>query len=515
MKYLHLKTIFILVFLIFLNLNILSYAHNDCHCDCCLSHKGAFLPEEIVDGTVLTIQDCISIGLKNSPVIKRHKYELDLAKSNVGMAKSVFSPKFMAGVGYNQIHNTNKSEFYSLYRELPNVGVSLRQMIWDFGRSSANIKMEKFYKLGAEYEFMDSVCSAVFDIKTKYYSVLRAQSILAAKKVDYDVNNKIIDNVNNMIKNGSADKADLVTAQTEQFRIKNEIIVAEDVLKNAKEDLNNSMFFVNAPNYVLSETDTYNKKIIEKDNPYKFVSYNNQQKTLKIKTSKSAEEFIHPSFTYEEAVSLAYKNSPDLKVLEATKNAMEQALLSIKRSYYPELSAQASYGRFSTNHYNNNEFAIGVNLSSELNPMELKYGVSGARAQVNIASNEIEKYKEDLYFIVRKALNTANMSKERIPVAEAQLQSALQTFNLTFDRYRQNKMNQLELLHARNAYNDAMESYINSVYSYNLALIDLEIAMHYHLVDIHERTEHALKYHDDDIIDNFNNIMDCDKHDKK
>ena len=514
MSRLQLKIIITLAILIISNFSIEALSHNDTHCDCCTCHSGSNLPKEIKDGTVLTIQDCISIGLKNSPVIKKRKYELDIAKSNVGIAKSVYFPKLSAGVGYGQVHNSNKSEFHSLYRELPNVGVSLRQMIWDFGRSNANIKMEEFYKIGAEYEFMDSVCSTVFDIKTKYYKVLRAKSILDSKKANLDVNAKIIEDMNTMIKSGKAERADLLNAQTEHLRIKNELIEAEDELKNAKEDLNNSMYYVDAPKYLISETQTYKDETRKEYNPYKFVSYTKSPQTLKIQTSKYHNISVHPNFTYDEAVSLAYKNSPDLKVLEATKNAMEQALLVVKRSYYPELSAQVGYGRLSTNHFNNNELSIGVDLTVELNGMELKYGLSGARAQVNLASTEIDKYKEDLYFVVRKALNNVNRTKEQIPVSKQQLDTATKSLNLTFDRYKQNKMNQLELVHARNAYASAMETYVDSLYSYNIALIDLEISMHYHLIDIHDRAEHAMKYHDKEIIEKFNQIMDCDKHDK-
>jgi hypothetical protein len=76
-------------------------------------------------------------------------------------------------------------------------------------------------------------------------------------------------------------------------------------------------------------------------------------------------------------------------------------------------------------------------------------------------------------------------------------------------------MDQLELLYARNSYADAMDGYVDAIYNYNIALINLEISMHYHLIDIHDRTEHAIKYHDEDILNRFDNIMDCDKHDHK
>lgn len=482
------------------------------HCDCCKCHEGSVLPKNITDGTVLTIQDCISIGLKNSPIIKKHKYALDIAKSNVGIAKSAYFPTVSAGVGYGQVNNSNNKHLESLYRELPNVGVALNKMIWDFGRTSARIKMEEFYKIGAEYEFMDSVCTTVFDIKMKYYDVLRAQSLVEIKKLNYDVNEKIIQDIKQMVKSGRADRTDLVNAQTQRYKIKSEVIEAEDLLKNAKENLNNSIYFVNAPNYIIKKTLSYDDSYKGENNPYKPVS-NIKTAKLKVKTTKN--EMILPAFSYEEAVEIAYRNSPDLKVLESVKNAMGQALIAIKRSYYPELSGNIGYNFVNTNRFANNDMTIGVSLSSSLNAMEQKHSMKGAYAQVELAQTEIDKYKQDLYFAVRKSLNTVNKTKEQIPVARQRLSSACQNFELTVGRYKQGKMDQLELLYARNEYYNSMEDYINSIYNYNIALINLEIAMHYHLIDLHDRTEHALKYHDEDIINNFNNIMDCDKHDHK
>ena len=501
--------IFLIITIISINGSI-TFAEEHPHCDCCHCHEGSTLPENIKDGTVLTIQDCISIGLKNSPVIKKHKYELDIAKSNVGLAKSVYFPTISAGVGYGQINNSNNKHLESLYRELPNVGVSLSKMIWDFGRTSARIKMEKFYQIGAEYEFMDSVCTTVFDIKTRYYDVLRAHSIVESKKVNYEINNKIIKDIKQMISEGKADRADLLNAETQQLEIKNEIIEAEDILKNAKENLNNSMYFLDAPLYTIKETQSYDDGYRQKCSPFKLVSYTKSQK-LKLQAEKK--EIIRPNFSYKEAVDLAYKNSPDLKVLESTKKAMEQSLIAIKRSYYPELSGNIGYNFVNTNKFSNNDMTIGVSLTSSINGMEQKYNIRGAKAQIELAQTEIDKYKEDLYFTVRKAVNTVNKATEKIPVSKKQLSTASENLDLTYTRYKENKMDQLELLYARNAYNKAMEDYINSIYDYNIALIKLEIAMHYHLIDLHDRTQHALKYHDEDIIDNFNNIMDCDKHD--
>ena len=504
--------IIIIVYILIALIGSPVYAHEDHHCDCCTCHEGSKMPKEIKDGTILTIQDCVSIGLKNSPLIKKRKYALDIAKSNVGIAKSVYFPTLGVGIGYGQINNSNNKHLESVYRELPNVGASLNQMIWDFGRSSARIKMEEFLKIGAEYEFMDSVCTTVFDIKTRYYDLLKAESDLEIKKTDYSINEKIIEEMQQMVKAGKADRVDLLNAQVQRYKIKSEILDAEDDVKNARENLNNSMYYIDAPKYKITATGSYDDDYRKNKNPYKPVSFS---KAEKFKAQASKNNIVHPEFTYEQAVDLAYKNSPDLKVLVSIKNAMEQSLLAVKRTYYPELGGSIGYNFINTKEFSNNSMTIGVSLSSSLNAMEFKHSLKGAYAQVELAQTEIEKFKEDLYFQVRKSLNIVNKTYEQIPIAKERLSYATDNLDRTIARYKSKDMNQLELLYARNEYTDAMNGYVAAIYNYNIALINLEISMHYHLIDLHDRAEHAIKYHDDDIIDNFNNIMDCDRHDNK
>ena len=53
-------------------------------------HEELFKKAYIDKNDVLSVTDCVSIAFHNSPVIRRYKYNLDLAKSNVGIAKSEY-----------------------------------------------------------------------------------------------------------------------------------------------------------------------------------------------------------------------------------------------------------------------------------------------------------------------------------------------------------------------------------------------------------------------------------------
>lgn len=450
-----------------------------------------FKPVDIHDGSVLTILDCVSTAFKNSPKIKRQKYNLDIAKSNLGIAKSQYFPVINIGAGFYNENNSDNTYYNSHYRELPSVGVSVNKLVWNFGKTTAYIKMEEFYKIGAEYEFMDSLCNTLFDVKLKYYALLRAKALQLVAQNNVEINE-------NFLKLAQTKRRpDIKTAELNLSESEIKLLEAQNEYKNAKIDLNNSMYLDSQPDYTIKDTHTFSY-----GNDY---AYNEK--------SNRSEAFIPMTFTFplDKAVEIAYDNSPDLSVLVATKQAMEQNLLYIKRTYLPDLTANAGYGFNNSNQTANNSFKVGVNLSSSVNLMELKHSIRGADAQLSIADNEIELFKKDLYFEVKKALNNVDKYQNQIPTAKMEVEQSLENLHLVEEQYKSNQLNYVALQDARKDYTNALTKYIETMYDYNVSLIQVEMAMHYHIVDIHHKSDHAVHYHSDELIKHLNEVLGCDE----
>lgn len=450
-----------------------------------------FKPVDIHDGSVLTILDCVSTAFKNSPKIKRQKYNLDIAKSNLGIAKSQYFPVINIGAGFYNENNSDNTYYNSHYRELPSVGVSVNKLVWNFGKTTAYIKMEEFYKIGAEYEFMDSLCNTLFDVKLRYYALLRAKALQLVAQNNVEINENFLKLAQ------TKHRPDIKTAELNLSESEIKLLEAQNEYKNAKIDLNNSMYLDSQPDYTIKDTHTFSY-----GNDY---AYNEK--------SYRSEAFIPMTFTFplDKAVEIAYDNSPDLSVLVATKQAMEQNLLYIKRTYLPDLTANAGYGFNNSNQTANNSFKVGVNLSSSVNLMELKHSIRGADAQLSIADNEIELFKKDLYFEVKKALNNVDKYQNQIPTAKMEVEQSLENLHLVEEQYKSNQLNYVALQDARKDYTNALTKYIETMYDYNVSLIQVEMAMHYHIVDIHHKSDHAVHYHSDELIKHLNEVLGCDE----
>ena len=439
---------------------------------------------DIKNGSNLSIIDCVAAAYKNSPKIKRQKYNLDIASSRVGIAKSQYFPVISAGIGFYNENNSDNIYYNNYYRELPNVGVTVNKLIWNFGKTTAYIKMEEFYKIGAEYEFMDSLCGTLFDVKAKYYKVLKEQALNTVWKENLDINERFVKTAKK--------EPDITTAKIYLSQAKIKSIDAQNDLRNSIIDLNNSMYLDNQPDYKIKNTKTFNLgssfiKNIPSD-------------------AFKAETF---DFSKDKAVDIAYQNSPDLQVLISTKKAMEQSLKYIKRTYFPDLNADVGYGLFHTNQTNNNSFHVGVSLSSSVNLMELKHSIKGADAEINIANNEIDLFKKDLYYEVKRAFNNVDRAERQIPIAEKSANGARENLKFVETQYINNKADYVALQNARKEYIEEITKFVESVYDYNIALIQVEMAMHYHIFDIHHKSEHAVHYHSDDLIKHLIEALDC------
>ena len=473
--------------------------------DCCAHHHHTQEAKVVKTGDYLSIKDCIAIGLNNSPIIQEYAYKLEIARANVNKAKSVYFPELSAGAGLTQTYNSDHEVYLRNYREIPNVGVSLTMMIFDFGKNLANIRMEKFLEIAADYEFQDSVCNTVFDIKTHYYKLLKAKAMYEAQLMNLKYQEENIKKISDLVKSGKKDKADLAFANTELYKLQAEVLNKEVTYKNAIEDLNNSMYLKNAPSYNIYETQTFEFKPESLDT-FKYLAEKSNDKTYKDDTI-----FAHPKYTYEEAIKIAYEKSPDLKALVAVRDAMDQALLYVKRNYYPEINIGTGYEFLNSNEVTNNSFSIGANISASINAMRQRFDVKGAVSELKLADTQIQTFKSDLYFAVKQRLNTVDTTYKNIPIKKKQLKYASENLKITTDNYYNDKMKQIDLETAREIYFKSLDDYIESEYKYNLALINLEKAMHEHMIDFHDDAEHAVECHSKEVGRALSKMIYCNK----
>ena len=453
----------------------------------------AFALEDIKveKGSVLTLNDCIIIALNNNPNIKNARYNYGISKANVTMARSEFFPTVGVGTGYS--FNDTSTKRYSTNSDTYSVEATLNQLLWNFGRTNAHIKMQKFYLIADEYYFDNTVRETIFNVKQRYYEVLAARATVVINEAYVDINERNYLRTKAYFEEGIKSKIDLVNAEVTWSDSKIGLIQSENAYKTALVKLNNAMYLTEAPSYSISSTEGFNLKDnvapvdLTKITKPSDVDINQipvsmvkdaklitSVEKLEVLTDYKVDEF---PYTFEECIDMAYKNRADLKAYNSTLSAVKENLLYVKRNYYPELSATAGYGFRDTNR--TNSLNVGINLKSSVNVMNQKARVDAAKYQVDIAENALNQLNQDIYFEVQNAyINMVELEKQ-IPLLSVKVRQTLENYELAEGRYYVGLGDYIQLQDAKVNYNNAQRSYIETVYKYNVAKANLESVIAY------------------------------------
>lgn len=453
-------------------------------------------PTVFKSGVVFSIDDCVNFAIKNDPNIKNYANTQRAQKSAVGIAKSSYFPTITGGTGY-YINNTKYSgdRTDSLNNNYYGLNLGVNQLIWDFGYTSAKINMNKYNWEAAGFDLENSILNTIYTVKIDYTAVLASRANVDIYERSVKINELNVDRTKAMYEVGLKSKIDLVNAQATLTDAKIKLIDAQDAYQTALISLNNSMFFIDAPDYLIKDTETFNfqKNYSVKneiDVAYDRKNYNPNSVDAEIKdgailTSGIEKRDILKTYTFKpfelsmgDAIKKAYENRPDIKSLELVRKASEESLKMVKRSYFPQIDASANYSLSKRSDYGSN--AIGVFAGVELpniNAMSIKNQIEQGKAYLDIATTNVDLLKKNVYFQIQTYYVNMKKLEKTIPLMSQKVEQTLENFELADGRYAVGLGNYLELQQAQTDYNNAQLAFVQSVFDYNEARFYLEKAM--------------------------------------
>lgn len=438
---------------------------------------------KVKQGSTLSLNDCIAIALNNSPEIKNARYNYGISKSNVSIARSEFFPTIGVGTGYNFTDTHTKR--FDTNSDVYNLNATINQLLFNFGKTNARIKMQRFYLIADEYNFYNTVREIIFGVKQRYYQVLASRASVMINEAYVDINERNYQRTKAYFDEGLKSKIDLVNAEVLLSDSKIGLIQAQTAYQNSLVNLNNAMYLTNAPTYNIEGTESFNiQDNVAPVDLSKFEKLDDESvlpveiedaklvssvEKLEVLTNYKVDKF---PYTFDECLKMANKNRADLKAYKSTLDAMKENLVLTKRNYYPEVSATAGYGFRNTNR--TNSLNVGLNLSSSLNIMNQKNQVDVAKYHVDIAQNSLDQLTKDIYFAVESAYITMIQLEKQIPLQAVKVRQTLENYELAEGRYYVGLGDYIELQDAKVNYNNAQHSYIETIYNYNVARANLE-----------------------------------------
>ena len=405
--------------------------------------------EEIIKrGESLNLERCIEVALKIQPAIMAAMSSTDASKSRIGQAQANYYPQIdwtssasRSSVGTRTSFGfETRSVTFSSY----STGVNLNQNIFDFGKTSTQVKIQRL-NYDSSVSDLDNILDQVtFNVKQAYYGVLQARRNRDVSAESVKQFQQHLDQAKGFYEVGTKPKFDVTKAEVDLSNAKLNLITAVNAVKLAVSSLNNAMGVPDAPEYEIEDNLSYKKY----------------------------------EMTFEDAVSKAYETRPDLKSVIAKRESAERSIDLARKDYFPVLTGTAGYD------YAGNEFPLqkGWNIGATLSfpifsGFLTKYQVEEAKANLNVLLANEETLRQTVFLNVRQAYLNLKDAEEKIPTAELGVKQAEENFEIANGRYTAGVGNPIEVTDAEVSLLTSKLSYIQALYNYKVSHASLEKAM--------------------------------------
>jgi outer membrane protein TolC len=189
----------------------------------------------------------------------------------------------------------------------------------------------------------------------------------------------------------------------------------------------------------------------------------------------------HPlsGITSETATNEASRSRADLRSAEASVQAAAFTLRAQKAQRLPVVSVSADYGGGGANVGNFNQvYTVAGNISVPIyTGGRIHADIQQAQADLVRQQAEYEDLKGRVAYDVRVAWLDLSASDSSVKVAERNRLLADRALSQSQDRYTNGVTNYLEVVQAQEAVTVASENYIQSLFSYNVAMISFARAI--------------------------------------
>ena len=438
------------------------------------------MPASALDEKTLTLEQCIKYALNHHEEIKIAKNMVKVQKSRVGQAKSDYFPRLGLGNGYTFSSRKEKGEA-ERHSGVYDVDLSVNQLIWNFGKTAANINMQKYNAKSAEYDLEDEILNITYGVKMAYYAVLAAKANHNIAEQTVRINKLNYERTKALFEEGLKSKIDVVNSEVYYTDAQVQLLDSQSQYELALIGLATAMDYHDAIDFSVANTESFNFQPInyhpEEVNLHYVSNLQDGDNSELVLTSGIEKHDFLKNFdfkpyegTVQDAIESAYKQRPDLKSLELVLKASGESLKAIKRSYYPELGASAGYGFSKGENTQSNSFRVYAGLDFPIiNVMNIKYKIDEGKAYYEIAEDNLHHAKHHVYFDIQNLYVAMKQLEKRIPLMYQKVEQTLENFELADGRYTVGLGNFIELQDAQTNYNKAQLDFVQVVFKYNVA----------------------------------------------
>lgn len=319
--------------------------------------------------------------------------------------------------------------------------VSLIVPIFDSGVVSNQVVSQRYQVEASEHDRARLVQTLVNEVSQSYFSFLEAQKLERVVLQSIETLKQQKATSEDLFSVGFITKHDLLVVDVQLYEREQELIQVKNNQEIAKASLNRLMGKDLQSPLALQEV---SEEAIWDDN-------------YRILTAKS--DICHP----------------DLKKLEAQKNALPFDYDSIRAELLPKLDGFVDYNASSDRFLLHRHWLMG---GLQLRVPLFDGGITSSRLQqkkeeMSVAELLLKKEQDDIHLEIKRSYLKVNAAFHKIPVALKSVQESEENLRMSSDLYKEGLLSCDDLLNDESRFSQAKANYYQSLYQWHMAKAEL------------------------------------------
>ncbi|MEW6426745.1 MAG: TolC family protein [Thermodesulfobacteriota bacterium] len=401
----------------------------------------------IGEGETLSLARAVAIARRMQPAILAARGSVAAGESLVGQARSGLYPQVDGTAGYSRYSPAGvaaglggEDGAYSQYT----AGVTARQLLYDFGRTSARVAVRRTAVDAARADLGAVEDLIVYNVKLAYFDLLKTGRHLGVATETVAQFEAHLLQAKGFFDSGVKPKYDVTKAEVDLSNARLERIRAENALRLARVTLNTAMGVPAAPFFEVEDN----------------------------------LDFQPFSLPLAAAMEKAYAGRPDLKALERRQRLAEQAVALARKGDSPTVSGQAGGSLAGETFPLDEGWDIGVVLSVPLfNGHRTRHEVGEAEANLVSAAADLTALRQAIHREVQQGYLQLAEAEERISTLELTVRQAEENYRIAAGRYAAGVGNPVEVTDAEITLANARTAHVQALYDYRIAASTIEKAV--------------------------------------
>jgi outer membrane protein len=397
---------------------------------------------------VLTLEDALKIGLARQPQLVQARATTDAARARVDQALAPLLPQITGNAFYERYTTSTGAAGGAAAiglgrttgaQDLYSVGISGRQLIYDFSQTSDRWRASKAVAAGQLESEHSTAQTVALGIRSTYFNAVAAKALVGVARETLDNERQHLDQIKGFVDVGTRPAIDLVTERATYANAQVRLIQSENTYATSRVQVEQA----------IGVTDLGPWEVAEEALP------------------PVQGEDAAPQVLLDEAI----KARPDILSLERQLDAQKLTVSSLQGGYGPSLGLSGGYSetgpRTSDLVANWN---AQVTLTWNLFQGGLTRGqVREANANVTALSAQIEQLRQQVRLDVEQARLGVMAGIASLGAAKDASQAARERLGLAEGRYRTGVGSVIELSDAQLALTSALGQQVQSEFQLAVA----------------------------------------------